>query len=112
MCLETTLSSAAVARGFASYLATLFGLSPSALRLSLGPVQLDFPAALLVLLLTLLLICGTHLSSKFNMGARLQGVFCLTRFWHDTRQPPSASQPCNPCLPSPPLRSCVWPQRG
>lgn len=68
MCLETMLSSAAVARGFASYLATLLGLQPSALRLTLGPVQLDPAAALLILLLTGLLIKGTRESSRFNMG--------------------------------------------
>ncbi|PRW59844.1 transcription elongation factor SPT5-like protein 1 [Chlorella sorokiniana] len=65
--LETTLSSAAVARGFASYLATLIGLSASALRISVGPIQLDPAAALLVLLLTALLIKGTKESSLFNM---------------------------------------------
>ena len=69
MCLETTLSSAAVARGFASYLATLVGLQPSALRLAVGPIQFDPAAALLILLLTALLIKGTRESSMFNMGA-------------------------------------------
>ena len=69
MCLETTLSSAAVARGFASYLATLVGLQPSALRLAAGPIQFDPAAALLILLLTALLIKGTRESSIFNMGA-------------------------------------------
>lgn len=67
MSLETTLSSAAVARGFASYLATLFGLSPSSLRIDLGAIQLDPAAALLVLFLTALLIKGTKESSLFNM---------------------------------------------
>ncbi|KAI7841378.1 hypothetical protein COHA_004996 [Chlorella ohadii] len=65
--LETTLSSAAVARGFASYLATLIGLSASALRINAGPIQLDPAAALLVLFLTALLIKGTKESSRFNM---------------------------------------------
>lgn len=36
MCLETTLSSAAVARGFASYLATLCGLAPADVRWKAG----------------------------------------------------------------------------
>lgn len=74
MCLEITLSSAAVARGFASYLATLFGLEPGALRLGLGPVQLDPAAALLILALTALLITGTEASSRFNMGGWVGGV--------------------------------------
>lgn len=65
--LETTLSSAAVARGFASYLATLIGLPASALRINAGPIQLDPAAALLVLFLTALLIKGTKESSRFNM---------------------------------------------
>ncbi|KAL4458687.1 hypothetical protein ABPG75_013552 [Micractinium tetrahymenae] len=67
MCLETTLSSAAVARGFASYLATLLGLQPSALRFSAGPLELDPAAALLILLLTAILAKGTRESSIFNM---------------------------------------------
>lgn len=67
MALEITLSSAAVARGFASYLATLIGLHPSALRLSVGPVQFDPVAALLVLALTAILIKGTRESSIFNI---------------------------------------------
>lgn len=69
MCLEITLSAAAVARGFASYLATLFGLAPSALRVSVGPVQLDPAAVLLIALLTAILIKGTRESSLFNIGA-------------------------------------------
>ena len=69
MILEITLSSAAVARGFASYVATLFGLDPSALRIQLGPVALDPAAAALVLALTALLAGGTAVSSRFNMGA-------------------------------------------
>ncbi|EFN50706.1 hypothetical protein CHLNCDRAFT_7483, partial [Chlorella variabilis] len=67
MCLEITLSAAAVARGFASYLATLFGLAPSALRVSVGPVQLDPAAVLLIALLTAILIKGTRESSLFNI---------------------------------------------
>ncbi|KAL4420141.1 hypothetical protein ABPG77_010357 [Micractinium sp. CCAP 211/92] len=67
MCLETTLSSAAVARGFASYLATLLGLQPSSLRISAGPLELDPAAAALILLLTAILAKGTRESSIFNM---------------------------------------------
>lgn len=39
-CLEATLSSAAVARGFASYLATLCGLAPADVRMQVGPSPL------------------------------------------------------------------------
>ena len=75
--LETTLSSAAVARGFASYLATLIGLSASSLRISVGPIQLDPAAALLVLLLTALLIKGTKESSLFNMVGAAMLLHCV-----------------------------------
>lgn len=68
MILETTLSSAAVSRGFASYLCTLLGRDPSTLRPSLGPFQLDFVALGLICLLSALLAAGTHLSAKFNMS--------------------------------------------
>lgn len=49
-------------------MATLVGLSPSALRITAGPLQLDPAAALLILGLTLLLCLGTRESSIFNMG--------------------------------------------
>lgn len=75
MILETTLSAAAVARGFASYLATLIGLDPSQLRIPLGPFQLDFTAALLICLLSALLAAGTRESAVFNMS-ELAGGSC------------------------------------
>ena len=75
--LETTLSSAAVARGFSSYLATLVALQPQDLRVPLGSVALDFPALLLILALTLLLCKGTRESSTFNMVVCLVNVGCI-----------------------------------
>jgi APA family basic amino acid/polyamine antiporter len=68
MCLEITLSCAAVARGCASYLATMLGLAPDALRLSLGPLELDPAAVVLVAALTAILVKGTRESSLFNMA--------------------------------------------
>jgi amino acid transporter len=68
MCLEITLSGAAVARGFASYLATLLGMQPSALRIPVGPVQLDPTAVLLIAVLTAILMKGPRESSIFNIS--------------------------------------------
>eukprot|EP00887_Chlorella_sp_A99_P006516 scaffold3.g6516.t1 len=66
MCLETTLSSAAVARGFASYLATLCGLKPADVRIQLGPLEIDFTALFLIAMLTAILSKGTKESARFN----------------------------------------------
>jgi hypothetical protein len=68
MLLETMLSSAAVARSFGSYLATLLGLAPSALRIIVGPVELDPAALLLLAALTALLVRGIKDSCTFNTG--------------------------------------------
>lgn len=68
MILEYTFSSAAVARGASSYLATLMGWDPSALRLQVGPLALDPVALLLVLLLSVVLAKGIKESSQFNIG--------------------------------------------
>ena len=46
--LELTISAAAVARGWTSYVCTLFRADPDALRVRLGGILLDVPAALLV----------------------------------------------------------------
>jgi hypothetical protein len=46
--LEYTLSAAAVARGFSSYLATLMGLGPTAFIIKAGILNIDFPALALV----------------------------------------------------------------
>lgn len=77
MVLETTLSSAAVARGFASYLATLLGLDPAQMRIPVGPFQLDFVALGLICVLSTLLAAGTQQSARFNMG-EWEGVRCPT----------------------------------
>lgn len=65
--LEYTLSAAAIARGFSSYLSTLFGMHPTALITNLGPIPLDFTALLVIGLLCAILAYGIEESSKFNM---------------------------------------------
>jgi len=67
MILETMLSSSAVSRGFSGYLATLAGLPPSCLLLSIGPIQLDIAAATLIAVLTLVLSRGVKESSTLNI---------------------------------------------
>lgn len=67
MSLETTLSSAAVARGFSGYVATLLGLSP--LTFSLGSLHIDIVAMVLIGILTTVLCVGIRESARFNMGA-------------------------------------------
>jgi APA family basic amino acid/polyamine antiporter len=61
--MEYTLSSAAVARGFSSYLATLIGLKPTFFVVHAGRVNLDF----LVAALSCVLAIGTKHSSRFNI---------------------------------------------
>ena len=66
LALELTISAAAVARGWTSYVATLFHAPPNALRVNVGGwgsgsgsgVALDFPAAGLTALIISLLIYG------------------------------------------------------
>lgn len=69
MILETLLSSAAVSRGFSSYLATLFGHPADSFLISIGGsvLQLDPLAFGLIALLTSLLAVGTKESSSFNI---------------------------------------------
>ncbi|KAK9813513.1 hypothetical protein WJX73_003694 [Symbiochloris irregularis] len=64
--LEYTLSTSAVARGLSGYLAALFGSRDDILLLPLGPLKLDFLAAGLVALLTILLCYGTAESAFAN----------------------------------------------
>ena len=65
--MEYTLSSAAVARGFSSYLATLIGLRPTFFVVHAGRLNLDFLAAALVAALSGVLAIGTKHSSRFNI---------------------------------------------
>ena len=72
MILEYTLSTAAVARGFSGYLATLFGFKSDAFMLPLGWfLRLDPFALALVALLCGLLCYGTSESSYINNGRAL-----------------------------------------
>ena len=58
LALELTISAAAVARGWTSYVATLFHAPPNALRVPMGLAPLDFPAAILTASIIALLIYG------------------------------------------------------
>ena len=83
--LELTISAAAVARGWTSYVATLFRAPPDALRVrvggpslrggdtsdyasdaSSGGVALDLPAAFVVAFITCVLVCGMKDTARFN----------------------------------------------
>lgn len=64
--MEYTLSCAAVARGFSSYLATLAGLDPTFFVLKVSFLNLDFMALALVAVLTSILCYGTKESARFN----------------------------------------------
>ena len=81
--LELTISAAAVARGWTSYVATLFLAPPDALRVRIGEtpsassnassssnggggVALDLPAAFVVAFITCVLIFGMKDSARFN----------------------------------------------
>jgi hypothetical protein len=79
LALELTIAAAAVARGWTSYVATLFHASPDALRIRIGRgvhdeergssssfVELDFAAAALVALVTALLAYGMKETARFN----------------------------------------------
>lgn len=67
--LEYTLSVAVCARAATAYGATLLGLQPGSALISLGPLQLDVFAVLLVAALGALLALGTKESAAFNSGA-------------------------------------------
>lgn len=67
MILEYTLSSAAIARGFSAYLATLAGLDPTYFIIDVGIVHLDFFALGLIIFLSCILAYGTKESARFNM---------------------------------------------
>jgi APA family basic amino acid/polyamine antiporter len=62
--LELAIGGAVVAKGWSSYLQTVFGLTGRAIRL--GSVQLDWGALLIVALVATLLAFGTRLSSHFS----------------------------------------------
>ena len=68
LAIELTVGGAAVARGFTSYLATLFGLKPDALRVKIieHVIELDFCAFLLVSAMTLTIIRGMEQTKNFQ----------------------------------------------
>jgi basic amino acid/polyamine antiporter, APA family len=62
--LELAIGGAVVAKGWSSYLDTILGLSSG--TVTLGPIQLDWGALLIVVLVATLLALGTKLSSEFS----------------------------------------------
>ena len=62
--LELAIGGAVVAKGWSSYLGTVFGLSGS--TIDLGSVKLDWGSLLIVALVATLLALGTKLSSQFS----------------------------------------------
>ena len=64
--LETTLSVAAVGRGFTSYTSTLFGMDPNSWRIPAGPLQIDLPGFAMICVMTALLCYGTKESAQVN----------------------------------------------
>lgn len=63
--LEFSVGAATVAKGWSSYLSTVFGLSSGAVYL--GAVKIDWGALLIVSVLTVLLAVGTKLSSRVSL---------------------------------------------
>jgi APA family basic amino acid/polyamine antiporter len=62
--LELAVGAAVVAKGWSSYLGTVFGFTGG--TISFGSMQLDWGALLVVALVSTLLILGTKLSSRFS----------------------------------------------
>lgn len=62
--LELAIGAAVVAKGWSSYLGTVFGFAGGTVEI--GPVELDWGALLIVALVAILLAAGTKLSSRFS----------------------------------------------
>lgn len=75
--LECTISAAAVARGFTSYFAVLFGMGSDALRIPCAGLMLDPCALLIVGAETALLCYGIRESSNFNIAVNAVNLFCI-----------------------------------
>lgn len=75
--LECTISAAAVARGFTSYFAVLFGLGSDAFRIPCAGLMLDIPALLIVAAETGLLCYGIRESSNFNIIVNIINLLCI-----------------------------------
>ena len=63
--LELVIGGGVVAKGWSSYLQTVFGLTSDSI--SVGPINLDWGALLIVALVATLLVLGTKLSSQFSI---------------------------------------------
>ena len=75
--LELTISAAAVARGWTSYVCTLFRADPDALRVRLGGILLDVPAALLVAAVTVMLARGMRNTARFNAAVTVVSLLVI-----------------------------------
>lgn len=64
--LEFAIGAAVVAKGWSSYLGTVFGFSGGVVPI--GPLQLDWGALLIVAVVATLLGLGTKLSSRFSLA--------------------------------------------
>ncbi|KAL6008318.1 hypothetical protein ACLOJK_033827 [Asimina triloba] len=74
--LEYVLSNAAAARTFTDYFCSAFGVQePNSWRIDVGGYMLDFPAVVLILLLTLSLCHSTKESSTLNLVMTVFHVF-------------------------------------
>lgn len=62
--LELAIGAAVVAKGWSSYLGTVFGFAGG--TVALGPIDFDWGALLIVVLVAVLLALGTKLSSRFS----------------------------------------------
>ncbi|TDK90789.1 amino acid permease [Mycobacterium paragordonae] len=62
--LELAIGAAVVAKGWSSYLGTVFGFAGG--TVALGPIDFDWGALLIVVLVAILLALGTKLSSRFS----------------------------------------------
>lgn len=62
--LELAIGAAVVAKGWSSYLGTVFGFAGG--TVALGPIEFDWGALLIVALVAVLLALGTKLSSRFS----------------------------------------------
>ncbi|WP_310784368.1 amino acid permease [Mycobacterium sp. Z3061] len=62
--LELAIGAAVVAKGWSSYLGTVFGFAGG--TVALGPIDFDWGALLIVTLVAILLVLGTKLSSRFS----------------------------------------------
>ena len=78
MCLGSTLSSSAVARGMSAYLAAIISVSPSKLTIQISPsIVLEPIGFVLIFLLTVILIVGIKESARFGLIICSINIACI-----------------------------------